>query len=114
MDFRPTSVADLALIATVAPQASCQHDDPSPATAVGVFHALTAAVRHVLQRDLTGVRGTVQGAGHVGSYLATLLFDRGARLTIADIDRARAETLASKVGAGAPCVALISVSKPLI
>ena len=93
-----TSVADLAVIATVAPWVSCNHDDPSPATALGVFHAIAAAVRHTMGRDLTGVRVTVQGAGHVGSSLARLLADRGADVGVADVDAGRADAVARNVG----------------
>ncbi len=92
-----TSVADLAVIATVAPWVSCNHEDPSPATASGVFHAIAAAVRHVLGRDLSGVRVTVQGAGHVGSALALLLADRGALVGVADVDNRRAHAVARSV-----------------
>jgi leucine dehydrogenase len=93
-----TSVSDLAVIATVAPWVSCNHEDPSPATAVGVFHAIAAAVRHTWGRDLAGVRVTVQGAGHVGSALADLLAERGAAIGVADIDPLRADTVARRVG----------------
>jgi leucine dehydrogenase len=93
-----TSVADLAVIATVAPWVSCNHDDPSPATALGVFHAIAAAVRYTMGRDLTGVRVTVQGAGHVGSSLARLLADRGADVGVADVDAGRANAVARNVG----------------
>ncbi len=93
-----TSVADLAVIATVAPWVSCNHDDPSPATALGVFHAIAAAVRHTMGRDLTGVRVTVQGAGHVGSSLARLLAERGADVGVADVDAGRADAVARNVG----------------
>jgi leucine dehydrogenase len=93
-----TSVADLAVMATVAPWVSCHHNDPSPATALGVFHSIEAAVRHTLHRDLSGIRVSVQGAGHVGSALAGLLADRGAVLSIADVDRGRAAAVAEDVG----------------
>ena len=89
-----TTVADLAVIATVAPWVSCNHEDPSPVTALGVFHAIAAAVRHALGRDLTGVQVTVQGAGHVGSSLARLLAERGAVIGVADVDARRAEAVA--------------------
>jgi len=93
-----TSVADLAVIATVAPWVSCNHEDPSPATALGVFHAIAATVRRVMDRDLSGVRVTVQGAGHVGSSLARLLSDRGAVVGVADVDSRRADTVARTIG----------------
>ncbi|GKW50143.1 Glu/Leu/Phe/Val family dehydrogenase [Halomonas sp. NCCP-2165] len=45
--------------------------DPSPFTALGVFHGLQAAVRHGLGRDdLDGVRVAIQGVGSVGAHLA--------------------------------------------
>jgi leucine dehydrogenase len=94
-----TSVADLAVIANVAPWVSCNHNDPSPATALGVFHSLEAAVRHSLRRDLSGVRVTVQGTGHVGSALAGLLADRDAHVCVADVDRRRAAAVAHDIGA---------------
>ncbi len=93
-----TTVADLAVMATVAPWVSCNHNDPSPATALGVFHSIEAAVRHTLDRDLSGIQVIVQGAGHVGSALAGLLADRGADLCIADVDGARAAAVADNVG----------------
>ncbi len=93
-----TTVADLAVIATVAPWVSCNHNDPSPATALGVFRSMEAAVRHSLHRDLSGIRVTLQGAGHVGSALAGLLADRGAVLTVADVDASRAAAVAHSVG----------------
>jgi leucine dehydrogenase len=92
-----TSVADLAVLATVVPWVSCNHEDPSPATALGVFHSIDAAVRHTLRRDLSAVRVTVQGAGHVGSTLADLLATAGARVTVADTDRDRAAAVARRV-----------------
>jgi leucine dehydrogenase len=91
-------VADLAVMATVAPWVSCNHNDPSPATALGVFHSIEAAVRHALHRDLAGLRVTVQGAGHVGSVLAGLLADRGAVVAVSDVDRVRAEAVARGIG----------------
>jgi len=93
-----TSVADLAAIATVVPWVSCNHEDPSPATALGVFHSIDAAVRRTLGRDLSGVRVTVQGAGHVGSTLADLLGSHGALVSVADIDGDRAAAVARRVG----------------
>jgi leucine dehydrogenase len=92
-----TGVPDLALIATVAPWVSCNHEDPSPATALGLFGAIEAAVRRILGRDLSGLRVTVQGAGHVGSSLADLLAGRGAFIYVADTDPHRADTVARRV-----------------
>ena len=64
--------------------------DPSPATAWGVFHGLRAAIAARLGRgDLHDVHVAVQGLGHVGGHLAQYLADRGALLTVADLDTDR-------------------------
>ncbi len=65
--------------------------DPSPVTARGVLLGIKAAVRHRFGREeLQGVRVAIQGLGHVGGNLATLLAGEGAQLTVADIDVERA------------------------
>jgi len=93
-----TSTEDLTLIKTMAPWVSCDHDDPSPATALGVFHSMAAAVRHVSGRDMTGVRVVIQGAGHVGSSLALLLHAHGAQVAVCDVDTERAARLSEQIG----------------
>jgi leucine dehydrogenase len=76
--------------------------DPGPFTAMGIYLGLAAAVRHRLRRDsLNGVHVAVQGTGSVGGRLARLLAKDGARLTLADVDTARAEALARQLGARA-------------
>jgi len=95
-----TSVADMATIATVSPWASCNHRDPSPATAQGVFFAIEAAVRHSLGSNLKGVRVTVQGVGHVGAALSERLSAAGALVTVTDVDRMRALEVANRVHGG--------------
>ncbi|WP_310498888.1 Glu/Leu/Phe/Val dehydrogenase dimerization domain-containing protein [Sandarakinorhabdus sp.] len=74
--------------------------NPGPWTAQGVFVGLRAAVAHKLGRhDLSGVHVAVQGVGSVGGALARKLAAAGARLTLADIDAARAAALAAELGA---------------
>jgi leucine dehydrogenase len=74
--------------------------DPSPITARGVWFGIRAAVRHKLQRnELAGVSVAIQGLGHVGSNLARLLAQDGARLIVADIDQGRVERVADELGA---------------
>ena len=73
--------------------------DPSPVTARGVWFGIRAAVRHKLQRnELAGVRVAIQGLGHVGSNLARLLAEDGARLIVADLDQERVERAADELG----------------
>jgi leucine dehydrogenase len=68
--------------------------DPSPVTALGVLHAMRAAL------DVGSMRGmqvAVQGAGHVGAALARLLADDGARVVISDIDNEKACSVGVRV-----------------
>ena len=79
--------------------------DPGPYTAKGVYLGIKAAVAHRLGRDdMAGVHVAIQGVGSVGGGVARLLAKDGARLSIADIDRARTEQLARETGA--ECVTL--------
>ncbi len=74
--------------------------NPGPSTAQGVFVGMRAAVRHALGRsDFTGVHVAVQGLGSVGGGIAERLAAAGAKLTVADIDGARAARMAAALGA---------------
>jgi len=64
--------------------------DPSPYTAQGVLHALEATAERAFGSPaLKGRSVAVVGLGHVGLRLAKLLARAGARLVVADIDRAK-------------------------
>ena len=74
--------------------------DPGPFTATGIYLGIKAAVLHKLGKDsLAGLHVAVQGCGSVGSGVARHLAAAGARLTLADIDEARAARLAGELGA---------------
>jgi leucine dehydrogenase len=75
--------------------------DPSPWTALGVFHATRAAVERVFSSapSLQGKRVAVQGVGHVGMYLVEHLTKAGAKVTVADTVADNAQVAASKFGA---------------
>lgn len=69
--------------------------DPSPTTALGVFHGLVAAARHRWgAANLAGRTVAVQGLGNVGWHLCRLLTEAGARVIVADIDVQRAQEAA--------------------
>ncbi|HWH18009.1 MAG TPA: Glu/Leu/Phe/Val dehydrogenase dimerization domain-containing protein [Allosphingosinicella sp.] len=73
--------------------------DPGPHTSYGVFLGVKASVRRKLGRDsLSGLHLAIQGAGSVASGLARHVAEEGARISIADIDEARARRLADEVG----------------
>jgi leucine dehydrogenase len=60
--------------------------DPSPYTALGVYHGIKAAAQHKFgSADLKGLRISVQGLGNVGFRLATHLHEEGAILTVSDV-----------------------------
>jgi leucine dehydrogenase len=76
--------------------------DPGPYTAHGVYLGVkAAAARGLGATDMRGVRVAVQGLGSVGGGLARLLAKDGAVLTLADVDQARADSLAAELGATA-------------
>ena len=73
--------------------------DPGPHTSYGVCLGVKAAVKRALGKDsLSGLHIAIQGAGSVASGFARRAAAEGARLTIADVDQARAEALAAETG----------------
>jgi leucine dehydrogenase len=77
-----------------------QGGDPGPYTARGVYLGVKAAAKRALGADaMVGVHVAIQGVGSVGGGLARYLAADGAKLTIADVDAARAQALASEIGA---------------
>jgi leucine dehydrogenase len=73
--------------------------DPGPHTALGVFLGIKAAVKWALDKsDLSGLHIALQGAGSVATGVALHACAEGARLSIADIDEAKAKKLAERAG----------------
>ena len=73
--------------------------DPGPHTSLGVFLGIKAAVKRALGKDsLYGLHIALQGAGSVAGGVARHASAEGAKLSIADVDRARAEALAAETG----------------
>lgn len=61
--------------------------DPSPFTALGVFHGMRACLERAFNSgDFSGRSVAVQGVGHVGRYLCELLEKAGSKLYVADPD----------------------------
>ncbi|MBA3672581.1 MAG: Glu/Leu/Phe/Val dehydrogenase [Gemmatimonadaceae bacterium] len=76
--------------------------DPSPVTAHGVFRAIQASAKERWgSDDLQTKTVSVQGAGHVGYYLAKELHEAGAKLIVTDIDAERVKAVVSEFGATA-------------
>ena len=77
-----------------------QGGDPGPYTARGVYLGVKAAAKQALgATDLKGVHVAIQGVGSVGGGTARHLAAEGARLTLSDVDGARAAALAAELGA---------------
>ena len=91
-----TTTGDMAELARVVPDVAT--DDPSPATAVGVWAGIRAAVEHVDGTDVSGKRVAIQGVGHVGADLARRLAHDGADVVVADADPRRARDVAAETG----------------
>ena len=73
--------------------------DPGPHTSLGVFLGIKAAVKRALGKDsLNGLHIALQGAGSVAGGVARQAAAEGAKLSIADVDRTRAENLATETG----------------
>ncbi|HWJ37892.1 MAG TPA: Glu/Leu/Phe/Val dehydrogenase dimerization domain-containing protein [Sphingomicrobium sp.] len=73
--------------------------DPGPHTSLGVFLGIKAAVKWALGKDsLSGLHIAMQGAGSVATGVALHACAEGARLTIADVDQAKAQKLADATG----------------
>src|SRR6185312_9677202 len=69
--------------------------DPGPHTSLGVFLGIKAAVKWALGKDnLSGLHIAMQGAGSVATGVALHACAEGAKLSIADVDQAKAQKLA--------------------
>jgi leucine dehydrogenase len=69
--------------------------DPGPHTALGVFLGIKAAVKLALGKGtLNGLHIALQGAGSVATGVALHACAEGAKLSIADVDEAKAQKLA--------------------
>lgn len=98
-----TSVEDIAVMATQTPYVAGRREisgDPSPVTALGVYHGLKATARELFgTADLRDRVVAVQGLGHVGAALCGHLADEGARLIVADLDPVRVAAAVQQFGA---------------
>jgi len=73
--------------------------DPGPHTSLGVFLGVKAAVKRALgKNNLSGLHIAMQGAGSVATGVALHACAEGAKLSIADVDQAKAQKLAAATG----------------
>jgi leucine dehydrogenase len=83
--------------------------DPSVATALGVHLSIVA----LLGGDVRGKRIAMQGVGAVGSKVARHLLDAGARLVVADMDKAKTDWVAALGAEIAPLARIHAVDADL-
>jgi leucine dehydrogenase len=97
-----TTIADMDLISEVTAHVtgtSQGSGDPSPATAVGVVHAMGAVAERLWgTRSLSARRVVIRGVGKVGSALARHLVADGAEVTVADVRPDAVERLVAELG----------------
>lgn len=100
-----TSPSDMDVIAERSPfvfgrsEAAGGSGPSAPATAVGVANAIRSALAYAFgSRDPGGRRIAVQGVGAVGSLVAEHFADAGCEVLVADVDHARAASVADAIG----------------
>jgi len=101
-----TTHEDMDIVKTRTSYVTCTSEygelaDASFNTAVGVMRGIEACVKFKFNRDtLNGIHIAIQGAGHVGFYLAKFLSEKGARLTMTDIHPGKLARAANLFNAG--------------
>ncbi len=74
--------------------------DPSPVTAYGVYMGMKASAKHLWGNDsLKGRKIIVQGVGHVGENLVSLLTKESAVVSIVDINQEQLKKVSASTGA---------------
>lgn len=102
-----TTMTDMDAIAKSTDYVTCTTKDPgngnpSPHTALGVCRGIEAAVKFKMGQDsLHDVHIALQGVGNVGYFLAKLLHERGAKLTVCDINNEAVQRCVEEFGATA-------------
>jgi len=96
---------DMKIIREVTKHVIFLDSDPSPATSLGVVRGMQSALTF-LKNDfvenifsLKGIHIAIQGLGHVGFNLAEMLHQKGAMLTVTDLNGDRCNEAAHKLGA---------------
>lgn len=73
--------------------------DPGPYTALGVLESIKSVLRYTEgESDLGHATVLIQGVGDVGEPLARSIAEAGGTVLLSDLERAKAEALASELG----------------
>ena len=96
---------DMEIVSKVTKHVAFKNNDPSPATSLGVVRGMQASLTF-LRNDfvgnihcLKGIHIAIQGLGHVGFNLAEMLHEKGAILTVTDLNGDRCNEAAQMVNA---------------
>jgi leucine dehydrogenase len=124
-----TTLSDLELVGRYVPRVSSRRRDPSFFTAKGVVAAIRAAVRASEGTSLGAARVAVQGLGHVGRLVVSLLREEGALVLVSDLDAQRVAAVVAEFGVTAvpvedilladvdvvcPCAAGGAITEPVL
>lgn len=95
-----TTAADLKVMATRTRYVNTEEGDLSGAVALGLLGCMRSCAQ-VAGRGvgIAGLRVAVQGCGAIGGAVARALAREGAQLVLSDVERSRAEALATELGA---------------
>ena len=98
-----TELPDMDIVAeqtSYVASSSAHHGNPSFATSRGILRGIEASVAYKLGKNsLSGVHVAIQGLGHVGYLLCSYLHERGAKITVADVDQTRVQKAVDDFGA---------------
>jgi leucine dehydrogenase len=94
-----TAVADMDVIADWTDYVVGVSDglgDPSPVTAYGVFRGIEETAAYELGAAVSDLSVTIQGVGKVGTGVAERLLERGAVVTVSDVDEGAVQAFAAE------------------
>ena len=96
---------DMQIVSKVTKHVVFRNNNPSPATSLGVVRGMQAALTFLENgvvknfHNFNGAHVAIQGLGHVGHNLAEMLYDKGAVLTVADLDDDKCYEASTKLDA---------------
>lgn len=71
--------------------------NPEYFTGMGIFYSIQAALKEVFGTDeISGRNFAIQGVGKTGSQIISLLYERGAKIIVADIDKKKIQSIKKK------------------
>lgn len=100
-----TTTTDMDSISKNTDFVTCKSDElgggnPSSHTALGVLRGIQAAIKFKMGQDnLNNVHVAIQGVGNVGYFLAKLLHEQGAKLTVCDVNHDATRRCVEEFGA---------------